>query len=292
MKKIALLTLAVIMTAVTIPMQATATVKVPTAVKKKLLWKQEFNTKAGKRPVDFGFVYDFGYGNGWGNSEVQFYSKNKSNAATNGNGKMVITATRIPFDHPVNIRYCGLGCEYTSARFKTQGKLNFRYGRIEARIKNPAGQGAWPAFWLLGRDLPSVSWPQSGEIDIMEGKGSVPNTIWGTVHGPGYSGGQGISGSLYSPETYDSAYHVYAIEWKKNSIKWYIDDELFHEVTPATVAPNEWVFNKYYFMIINLAMGGVFGGATSEDVTEAKLYIDYIRYYSIDGVGSLQKVKK
>jgi beta-glucanase (GH16 family) len=291
MKKTLAVCVALVLVSLNFPNYATAKVVTPNAVKKKLLWSTEFGGKAGKRPVDFGFVYDFGYGNGWGNSEVQFYSRSKANASTDGKGKMVITAKRIPFDHPVNIRYCGLGCEYTSARFKTQGKMSFQYGRLEARIKNPPGIGTWPAFWLLGNDLGENPWPDAGEIDIMEGKGTFPNTILGTVHGPGYSGGQGISGSLFNLEPYVENYHVYAIEWKKNSIKWFIDDELFHEVTPASVSPNEWVFNKRYFLIMNLAMGGLFGGQTSESVTETKMYIDYIRYYSLDGVGSFRQKK-
>jgi beta-glucanase (GH16 family) len=224
--------------------QQSATAVVPTQTK-KLLWSVEFNGKAGKKPSDFGFKYDYGYANGWGNSEVQYYTSRPGNSATDGKGKLVFTAKRMAFEDPLNVRFCGLGCEYTSARIKTEGKLSFRYGRMEARIKVASGKGTWPAFWMLGTDIGRNPWPNSGEIDIMEAKGIMPTMLWGTVHGPGYSGGGGISNTYLKESPLADSYHVYAIEWQPNSIKWFIDGQQFGSITPAQLNGNKWVFNKH-----------------------------------------------
>lgn len=271
---------------------AAATNHAPAATKvvKKLLWKQEF-TGAKASPNSKVFNYDLG-GGGWGNLEHQAYTT--TNARTDGSksGYMVINAKRYTYD-PDDIYYqCpintpGNGCEFTSARLQTRGKVAFQYGRLEARIRMPKGDGTWPAFWLLGNDILTNSWPSCGEIDITEVKGAYPYTTYGSIHGPGYSGGESITNTWSINSQLNAGYHTYAIEWNKNSIKWFIDSKLYHSVTPASLGTDRWVFNKPFFLIVNLAMGGQFVGDVDPSVTSANMYIDYIRYYSLNGVGKV-----
>ena len=256
------------------------------ATTKKLLWSQEFN---GKKRVGIDkryFTHDLGNGFGWGNNEKQYYTASSSNILTDGKGNLVITAKRIPETSSI-LNFCD-DCQFTSAKVKTADKLGFMYGRLEARIKTPAGSGMWPAFWMLGASLTEGdTWPDCGEIDILEGKGSEPNRVYGTVHGPGYFGGDGITNTWSLDKPLSSTYNVYAIEWFPNKINWYINNKLFHTVTPKSVGTNKWVFNKPFFMILNLAMGGRFTGDLDPDLTSAKMYVDYIRYYTINGQGKV-----
>ncbi len=257
----------------------------PAPLAKKYLWQMEFNGKAGQAPDSKYFKYNLGAG-GWGNSEQQYYTKSRKNSATDGKGKMVFTATRIPWESTI-LDKCGFGCTFTSARIYTKGKVSFKYGRMEARIKLPAGVGTWPAFWMLGTDSSTNIWPDCGEIDIMEARGSLPSTTFGTIHGPGYFGGGGISNGVTLSENLTAGYHVYAINWKPNSIEWYIDDQLYHSVSKDQVAPNQWVFNHEFFLILNLAMGGLFTGDIDPDLDQTKMYIDWIRYSKYDGWGKV-----
>jgi beta-glucanase (GH16 family) len=184
-----------------------------------------------------------------------------------------------PIDTPGN------ACEFESARIQTKGKLNFQYGRLEARIKVPVGDGTWPAFWLLGSDISSNAWPNCGEIDIMETKGSEPYTVHGTAHGPGYSGGDGIVNTKTVSSRLGSGYHIYALDWTKNKMVWSIDGKTYHVVTPSIVGNHTYVFNKPMFMILNVAAGGWFAGDIDPDLNSAQMTVDYIRYYSINGQG-------
>ena len=262
-----------------------------TKVVKKLLWKQEFTGTSKVYPNTRVFNYDLG-GGGWGNLEHQAYTA--SNAKTDGTkqGNLNITAKRYVYD-PNDIYYqCpintpGNGCEFTSTRLQTRGKLAFQYGRLEARIKMPQGDGTWPAFWLLGNDILTNSWPSCGEIDITEVKGGYPYTTYGSIHGPGYSGGESITNTWSLNSQLNAGYHVYAIEWNKNSIQWYIDSKLYHSVTPASLGTDKWVFNKPYFLVLNLAMGGQFVGDIDPSIQSATMSVDYIRYYSLNGVGKV-----
>lgn len=251
---------------------------------KKYLWQVEFNGKKGEAPSSKWFKYNVG-GNGWGNSEEQYYTSSRKNSATDGKGKMVFTASRITYEKLSDDKY--FPNKFTSARLYTKGKVSFKYGRMEARIKLPAGVGTWPAFWMLGTDSSTNIWPDCGEIDIMEAKGSLPNTTFGTVHGPEYFGGGGISGGTTLQTPLSEGYHVYAINWKPNSIEWYIDDVLYHSITKDQIAPREWVFNKSFFLILNLAMGGLFTGDIDPELQEAKMYVDWIRYSKFDGWGKV-----
>lgn len=275
-----------------------------TPVKKKLLWSQEFNTAKGKT-VNYGFwTHEIGDGSlngipGWGNNEEQYYIKPA--ARTNGAGQLVITATRMPVvtpDNPsgepteANPYLCTLtykACAWTSARMHTNKKIFFKYGRIETRLKVAKGDGAWPAIWMLGKNLETVGWPKSGEIDIIEATGGDPFTVHGTVHGPGYSGGDANTGLIQSKKSIHDTYNVYAIEWNKNRISWFFNGKKYHEVTAASVKPNAWPFNQEFYLVMNLAMGGWFGGQVDPDLTKTQLFVDYIRYYSINGVGKVTR---
>jgi beta-glucanase (GH16 family) len=246
-----------------------------------LVWNEEFDDPVGTPPNPAHWTHEIGDGTangipGWGNSELQYYTDSTENAAMDGEGNLVITAKEAD-----GSQMCYYGpCEYTSARLISWYKAEFAYGRIEARIQVPQGAGLWPAFWSLGTDIGEVDWPQTGEIDIMEFVGRQPNEIFGTIHGPGYSGGSSF-GNVYdfgSP-VYDD-YHTFAIEWQPNDIKWYVDGVLYHQAVPADVAPNEWVFNHPFFIIMNVAIGGNFGGPVGPDTTFPQtMKVDYVHVY-------------
>ncbi len=256
-----------------------------TAVK-KLLWSQEFNEPAGTSPNPKFFKYDLG-GGGWGNKEMQWYTEDA--VKTNGTGQLVISATKIPPVQDGDLPYnCFGDCQYYSGRINTQGKIRFKYGRLEARIQMPSGGGVWPAFWLLGSNIVAKSWPTSGEIDVVELRGREPNRDIATAHGPGYSGANGKTNVIVSPTSLADGFHTYAIDWAANKITWYLDGKVFHTLTPAMVKPNTYVFNQDFFMILNVAMGGDFdGGLLDTSIDKAEMKIDYIRYYSINGVGKV-----
>lgn len=293
MNKLAKVTVVGLIAALALSFQPTASQGSPqikiAAVTKKLLWHQEFTGKSGTKPSSKIFSYDMG-GGGWGNNEHETYTNH--NTALNGSGQLVINLVRIhpnlddlydtcPIDTPGN------ACEFESGRIQTQGKLNFKYGRLEARIRVPVGDGTWPAFWLLGSDIGTNAWPNCGELDIMETKGAEPYTVHGTAHGPGYSGSDGIVNTWSLNSKLGSGYHVYALEWTPNRINWFIDNKLYHTVTPSIVGNHTYVFNKSMFLILNVAAGGWFAGDIDPDLNSAKMSIDYIRFYSLNGVGQV-----
>jgi len=260
------------------------------SVTKRLLWKQEFTGKSGTKPNSKIFNYDMG-GGGWGNNEHQAYTN--YNAVLNGAGQLNINLKRITPDLDDLYEMCpidtpGNACEFESSRLQTKNKISFKYGRLEARIKVPVGDGTWPAFWLLGTDISTNAWPNCGEIDIMETKGSEPYTVHGTAHGPGYSGGDGIVATKTLSSRIGAGYHVYALDWTYNKMVWSVDGKVYHTVTPSVVgANNNYVFNKQMFMIMNVAAGGWFAGQVDPDLNSARMSIDYIRYYSLNGVGKV-----
>ena len=231
-----------------------------------LTWHDEFDGPALDSNT---WIHEIG-GNGWGNGEAQYYTDSPDNAFIE-NGNLVIQA----LEHNKG------GNLYTSARLVTKGTMEQQHGRIEARIQIPRGQGIWPAFWMLGNDFGKVSWPFCGEIDIMENIGREPNLIHGTVHGPGYSGANGI-GKPYAipggaPFADDS--HVFAVEWEPQAIRWYMDDTLYNTVTPDDV-PGDWVYDHPFFIILNVAVGGRWPGYPDDTtVFPQRMTVDYVRVY-------------
>jgi beta-glucanase (GH16 family) len=234
----------------------------------ELLWHDEFDG----RKIDLeNWTYDLG-GGGWGNGEMQYYTDSQDNAHVE-DGMLVISAQK-------DILESG-GFNFTSARLKTQGLQVFQYGRIEARIKVPAGKGLWPAFWMLGENFPEVGWPDCGEIDIMEYVGKEPDLIIGTLHGPGYSGALGLS--TWNRQTYNIAddFHTYAIEWDTDQISWFFDGEKYSTFTREDVGNRPWVFDQPFFIILNVAIGGTLGGIVTPDTEfPAQYFIDYVRVYN------------
>jgi len=250
----------------------------------ELAWSDEFDGPAGAAPDPTKWGYDIG-GWGWGNREWQYYTDKRENSALDGAGHMVITATEnttttyqcahTPPNHEPGV------CAYTSARLLTRGKFEFAYGRAEARIRIPEGQGIWPAFWMLGNNFGQVGWPGCGEIDIMENIGREPNTVHGTVHGPGYSGGSGIGGGYTITEPFASDYHTFAVEWEPEEIRWYVDNTQYFTVTPSMLpAGAPWVFDHPFFIIMNVAVGGYWPGyPDATTVFPQTMSVDYVRVY-------------
>ena len=185
------------------------------------------------------------------------------------------------------------GSNYTSARITTEGLFEQQYGRFEARIRLPYGKGIWPAFWLLGNDCDQNPWPQCGEIDIMEYLGNQPTVVFGSVHGPGYNGGDSVSKEYRLDDNrFDNDFHIFGIEWGPNYINYYVDGDLYQRITPTLVDEEavkdgdpanagEWVFNRPFFIIINMAVGGNLPGApNAQTVFPQSMYVDYVRVYN------------
>ena len=175
-----------------------------------------------------------------------------------------------------------MGASYTSGRINTAGKFAQAYGRFEARIQIAEGQGLWPAFWTLGDNIGSAGWPSCGELDIQETVDAKPTVNHGSAHGPGYSGGNPLTGTYTLPAgALSDGYHLYAIEWEPNVVRWYVDDVLYETRTPADVPPGDvWVYDHPFFVILNLAVGGNFPGAPDgTTVFPATTKVDYVRVY-------------
>ncbi|MCC8251342.1 glycoside hydrolase family 16 protein [Saccharothrix luteola] len=240
---------------------------------------EEFNGPAGTRPDASKWNTEVGDNNG-NNREHQYYTTSASNAAMDGAGNLVITARK---ENPGNYN-CWYGrCQYTSARINTAGKFTTTYGKVEARMKMPRGKGIWPAFWMLGQDINSGNpWPGSGEIDIMEFLGHDLDTVYGTIHGPGYSGAGGI-GMAHNGPNFADGFHTFAIEWSPTGIAWSVDGNVYQRRTPADVGGNQWVFNKPFFIILNLAVGGEWPGYPDATTTFPQQFvIDYVRVSTLD----------
>lgn len=225
-----------------------------------LSWSEEFSGNALDQTV---WNYDIGTGNwGWGNNELQYYTNSSQNLFLE-NGMAHIVARQQNFGTS----------NYTSARINTSNKFNFTYGRLEARIKLPMGQGLWPAFWLLGQNINEVSWPSCGEIDVME---HVNNNdyINGTLHWN--QNGHQYNGSTASFD--HNAFHQYMIEWDENKIKWFIDGISFKTMTITSSNMN--AFHSPFFIILNLAVGGQWPGSPDNTTSfPAEMLVDYVRYY-------------
>lgn len=235
----------------------------------KLIWSDEFNGPRGAMPDPGKWTYDVGAG-GWGNQELETYTKDPQNAALDGDGHLIIRALKTEN-------------AYTSARLKTQGDFAVTYGRIAARMKIPHGQGMWPAFWMLGTDNKTLGWPGCGEIDVMENIGREPTIVHGTIHGPGYSGGKGISHSYSLPDNaaLSDEFHVYAVDWKPASITFSLDGHVYASVSPADLpAGTHWVYDHPFFLLLNLAVGGAWpGNPDSSTRFPQSLIVDWVRVW-------------
>jgi beta-glucanase (GH16 family) len=259
-----------------------------------LIWDGKFNGPVGSAPDPAKWGYDLG-GGGWGNNELEVYTNSLQNAsivadagATDGKA-LAIRAVKEPDG------------TYTSARLKTAGKFDVTYGRVEVRAKLPFGQGMWPAFWMLGSNIGSVGWPNCGEVDVMENIGKEPSTVHGSMHGPGYSGGNPLTAAYSLPggQQFKDAYHVFAADWGPTAVRFYVDDQLYETRTPADLPPGKsWAFDHSFFLLLNLAVGGNWPGNPDGTTVFPQTYlVDYVRVYadipadwSTEDVGSPGKV--
>lgn len=247
-----------------------------------LVWNDEFDGPTGSAPNPEKWNHDIG-GEGWGNQEWEYYTDQPENAALDGTGNLVITARAV--DNPdASGLDCWYGsCKFTSARLLTHGKFDFTYGRVEARIKIPFGQGIWPAFWMLGNDIPVAGWPDCGEIDIMENIGREPAMVHGTVHGPGFYGADGLSSPFSLPDeaAFSDDFHLYAVEWEADEIRWYVDETIYGTVRKSQFPETcRWVFDHPFFLILNIAVGGGWPGYPDTTTTFPQtMLVDYVRVY-------------
>ncbi|MFD7227892.1 ricin-type beta-trefoil lectin domain protein [Streptomyces sp. NPDC059881] len=263
---------------------ASAIPAAPAAAIQAVNFEDNFDGPAGSA-VDGG-KWQIETGDNVANHERQYYTAGNANASLNGQGQLVITARR---ENPGNYQ-CWYGrCEYTSARLNTAGRFTQTYGHVEARMKVPRGQGMWPAFWMLGNDIGDVGWPASGEIDVMENVGFEPSTVHGTLHGPGYSGSGGIGAAYSLPggQAFADAFHTFAVDWSPDSITWSVDGNVYQRRTPADLGGRQWVFNKPFFLILNLAVGGYWpGDPDGSTVFPQQLVVDHVRVTTSDAGGS------
>ena len=225
-----------------------------------MIWSDDFNTDGAPDATKWG--YDLGAG-GWGNNELQNYTSSSSNVIVSG-GTLKITA-----------KAQALGtANYTSARLKSENKFEFTYGKIEFRAKMPTGGGTWPALWALGQNYATNTWPACGEIDVMEHRGNTPNVIHGTLHYPGVSPGAGNTNST-SIQNASTEFHIYKAIWSSSSIQFFVDDVMYHSFANTSATP----FNSDFFLIMNVAMGGTFGGAIDPAFVQSTMEVDYVKVY-------------
>jgi beta-glucanase (GH16 family) len=241
-----------------------------------VVWSDEFNGPEGSSVDRTKWVVETG-GEGGGNHELEYYTDRSENA-TMHDGNLVMRAMEEKYTGPDGVKR-----NYTSARLKTFGKFSQTYGRFEARIRIPYGQGMWPAFWMLGDDIDKVGWPACGEIDIMENIGKEPGIIHGSIHGPGYVGGDGLEApyTAAGKQRFADDFHIFAIEWNPESVSFYVDKDLYVRRTRADLRPGwKWVFDKPFFLILNLAVGGDWpGNPGSTTVFPQTMLVDYVRVY-------------
>jgi len=247
------------------------------------VWSDEFDGPAGARVDSTKWHYDIGDGCqqgicGWGNNEKESYTDLPENIALNGQGQLMITARHAPAGLT-----CHYGpCRYTSAKITTRGTMNAAPGRVEARIKLPAGQGLWPAFWMLGSGHPVTPWPACGELDIMEHRGSQPATTSSAVHGPGYAGSASFNHAhTLERGVYADDFHTFAVEWDSVGARFFVDGTIHYAITRATVErAGPFVLDQSFYLIVNLAIGGNFDGDPASDaIFPATMLVDYVRVY-------------
>jgi beta-glucanase (GH16 family) len=241
-----------------------------------MTWSAEFNGPDGSPPNPAKWTPEGG-GNGWGNNELQSYTSRPKNIHVEG-GNLVIEAFKEEFTGSDGIRR-----HFTSGRLSSQGLFAQKYGRFEARIQIPSGHGVWPAFWLLGDDVAKVGWPACGEIDVMENVGREPRSIRGSLHGPGYYGSTPLTTAYALPQgRFSDGFHLFAVEWEPQVIRFYVDGELYASKTPRDLPPGtRWVFDHPFFVVLNLAVGGDFPGKPDKStVFPQRMLVDYVRVYT------------
>lgn len=261
----------------TIPaVQGAGTITTPTSTSttpgaRKLVWADEFDKNGLPDSTKWG--YEVG-GNGWGNNELQFYTSQRSENARIENGKLIIEARKEAYQ----------GKNYTSARLLTRQKQTWMYGRMEALAKLPKGVGTWPAVWMLGKNISTAGWPLCGEIDIMEHVGFDEGVVHGTVHTEAYNHGKKTEkGKAVTVKDVTSGFHLYAIEWTADKIDFFVDDQRYYTVEKAVLgnAEAQWPFDQPFFLILNVAVGGNWGGQKGVDETiwPQRMEVDYVRVY-------------
>jgi beta-glucanase (GH16 family) len=243
-----------------------------------LTWSDEFSSPNGSAPDASKWTYDIG-GSGWGNQELESYTSRMQNAQIQ-NGNLVITAMQENYTGAD-----GIARNYTSARLKTQNLFTQAYGRFEARIKIPKGQGMWPAFWMLGNDISQNGWPKCGEIDIMENIGREPGMVHGSLHGPSSvapTSDATSTISLPAGQNYADDFHIYAVEWEPGTVRFYVDSNNYATFTQAQwPAGGQWVFDHPFFIILNVAVGGSWPGSPDASTQfPQQMLVDYVRVYS------------
>lgn len=239
-----------------------------------IVWQDEFEGPAGQAPDPSHWTHEIG-GDGWGNKELQYYTDSTSNVSLDGAGNLLITARRETF----------MGNAYTSGRLTTKGLFEQTYGRFEARMKLASGVGMWPAFWIMGGNIAEAGWPGAGEIDIMEQRGYDLRRVSGSLHGPDASGKDAPrTYTGLSPDDVNANFHIYAIEWDPASVVFLLDDTPYAEVTTTSLPVNvKWVYDHPFFIIVNLAVGGVFGGDPNPStVVPQSIAIDHVRVSTRD----------
>ncbi len=242
-----------------------------------LLWSDEFDGPAGASPDPAFWNIEIGNreASGWGNRELQYYTQSPENVCLDGLGHLIVQAREVPEDERGALPcWNGKDCRYTSARLNTRGKVEFTYGKAEARLTLPSGVGLWPAFWSLAEG----PWPQSGEIDIMEWIGRTPDTLYATVHGPGYSGAAGPQGKRPLDP---SPAHTYGLIKRPDELIWQLDGEDYHRLTPADLpVGTKWVFERPFHLLLNFAVGGDWPGPPADDIQFPQtLTADYVRLW-------------
>ncbi len=235
-------------------------IPVVVVVSLSLVWSDEFDTPGSPDPAKWGF--DTG-GGGWGNNELEYYTSRIDNAVVS-NGTLKIIAKKESYN----------GSAYTSARMLTQNLFSFQYGKIEIRAKLPVGTGTWPGIWMLGNNIGTVGWPACGEVDIMEQNGNQKNTIYGTLHYSTEANPNGDGGTT-TVTTAGSDFHRYAAIWSAVSVQLLVDDVVYYTLPNTASIP----FNQPFFIILNVAMGGNFGGVVDPAFTTDQMEIDYVRVY-------------
>jgi len=240
------------------------------AVEFGLIWEDDFEGPAGSLPDPTKWRFDIG--TDWGNAQLEYDTDRPENVSLDGHGHLAIIARK------ENYR----GRQYTSGRINTRDLFEHAYGRFEAKIRLPIGRGIWPAFWLLGANFDEVGWPECGEIDIMEYRGQEPNIVLGSIHGPGYSGGNALGNRFrLSQGTFNDDFHIFAIEWNPSNITWYVDGVAYQTLEPGDLPDGaRWVFDHPFFIILNVAVGGHFvGPPDSTTAFPQTMLVDWVRVY-------------